>query len=94
MKLTKWMAATALFLSFGVVGCTEDRTDEVSQLTRDTDEVSVAYNKDATTRVSVRVPGAWSASAACKDAAGEPTAIWLRLDPAEGAGNGRDYQYW
>lgn len=93
MKLTKWMAATALFLSFGVVGCTEDRTDEVSQLTRDTDEVSVAYNKDATTRVSVRVPGAWSASAACKDAAGEPTATWLRLDPAEGAGNGRDYQW-
>ena len=44
MKLTKWMAATALFLSFGVAGCTDDITDEVSQLTRNTDEVSVAYN--------------------------------------------------
>ena len=43
MKLTKWMAATALFLSFGVAGCTDDITDEVSQLTRNTDEVSVAY---------------------------------------------------
>ena len=44
MKLTKWMAATALFLSFGVAGCTDGYiTDEVSQLTRNTDEVSVAY---------------------------------------------------
>ena len=43
MKLTKWMAAAALFLSFGVAGCTDDITDEVSQLTRNTDEVSVAY---------------------------------------------------
>lgn len=93
MKLTKWMAAAALFLSFGVAGCTDDITDEVSQLTRNTDEVSVAYNKDATARISVRVPGAWSASVACKDAAGEETAAWLRLDPAEGVGNGRDYQW-
>ena len=91
MKLTKWMAATALFLSFGVAGCTDDITDEVSQLTRNTDEVSVAYNKDATARISVRVPGAWSASVACKDAAGQETAAWLRLDPAEGVGNGKDY---
>ena len=73
MKLTKWMAATALFLSFGVAGCTDDITDEVSQLTRNTDEVSVAYNKDATARISVRVPGAWSASVACKDATGQET---------------------
>lgn len=93
MKLTKWMAATALFLSFGVAGCTDDITDEVSQLTRNTDEVSVAYNKDATARISVRVPGAWSASVACKDAAGQETAAWLRLDPAEGVGNGKDYQW-
>lgn len=93
MKLTKWMAAAALLLSFGVVGCTDDITDEVSQLTRDTDEVSVAYNKDATARISVRVPGAWSASVACKDAAGQSTAAWLRLDPAEGVGNGKDYQW-
>ena len=55
MKLTKWMAATALFLSFGVAGCTDDITDEVSQLTRNTDEVSVAYNKDAPgTRTEIR----------------------------------------
>ena len=93
MKLTKWMAAAALFLSFGVAGCTDDITDEVSQLTRNTDEVSVAYNKDATARISVRVPGAWSASVACKDAAGQETAAWLRLDPAEGVGNGKDYQW-
>ena len=93
MKLTKWMAATALFLSFGVAGCTDDITDEVSQLTRNTDEVSVAYNKDATAQISVRVPGAWSASVACKDAAGQETAAWLRLDPAEGVGNGKDYQW-
>ena len=93
MKLTKWMAATALFLSFGVAGCTDDITDEVSQLTRNTDEVSVAYNKDATARISVRVPGAWSASVACKDATGQETAAWLRLDPAEGVGNGKDYQW-
>ena len=93
MKLTKWMAATALFLSFGVAGCTDDITDEVSQLTRNTDEVSVAYNKDATAQISVRVPGAWSASVACKDAAGQETAAWLRLDPAEGVCNGKDYQW-
>ena len=93
MKLTKWMAAAALFLSFGVAGCTDDITDEVSQLTRNTDEVSVAYNKDATAQISVRVPGAWSASVACKDAAGQETAAWLRLDPAEGVGNGKDYQW-
>lgn len=89
MKLTKWMAATALFLSFGVAGCTDDITDEVSQLTRNTDEVSVAYNKDATAQISVRVPGAWSASVACKDAAGQETAAWLRLDPAEGSATAR-----
>ena len=83
MKLTKWMAAAALFLSFGVAGCTDDITDEVS----------VAYNKDATAQISVRVPGAWSASVACKDAAGQETAAWLRLDPAEGVGNGKDYQW-
>lgn len=93
MKRTKWMAAAALFLSFGVAGCTDDATDEVGQLTRDTDEVSVAYNKDATARISVRVPGAWAASAACKNAEGQETAAWLRLEPAEGVGNGRDYQW-
>ena len=86
MKLTKWMAATALFLSFGVAGCTDDRTDEVSQLTRDTDEVSVAYNKDATARDL----GPRAGSMVCiggmqgRRRAG-PTAAWLRLDPAEGS---------
>ena len=53
----------------------------------------MAYNKDATARISVRVPGAWSASVACKDATGQETAAWLRLDPAEGVGNGKDYQW-
>lgn len=27
------------------------------------------------------------------DAAGQETAAWLRLDPAEGVGNGKDYQW-
>ena len=89
MKLTKWMAATALFLSFGVAGCTDDITDEVSQLTRNTDEVSVAYNKDATARISVRVPGAWPASVACKDATGHAPPAGFRLAPADGGGHGQ-----
>lgn len=93
MKITKLMAAAALLLSFGVVGCTDDITDEVSQLTRNTDEVSVAYNKDATASFSIRVPGAWSASVACKNASGASTSAWLKLDPAEGVGNGKDYQW-
>lgn len=93
MKITKLMAAAALLLSFGVAGCTDDITDEVGQLTRNTDEVSVAYNKDATTRFSIRVPGAWSASVACKNASGASTSAWLKLDPAEGVGNGKDYQW-
>ena len=92
MKITKWMAAAALLLSFGLSGCTEDLTDEVSQLTRNTDEVSVAYNKGATASFTVRVPGAWAATAACKDAAGQSTSSWITLDPAEGVGDGKEYQ--
>ena len=90
MKITKWMAAAALLLSFGLSGCTEDLTDEVSQLTRNTDEVSVAYNKGATASFTVRVPGAWAATAACKDAAGQSTSSWITLDPAEGVGDGKE----
>lgn len=92
MKIAKWMVAATLFLSFGLSGCSDDPTDEVSQLTRNTDEVTVAYNKGATASFTVRVPGAWAATAACKDAAGQSTSSWITLDPAEGVGDGKQYQ--
>lgn len=79
MAAVPLLAATLLVLAFG--SCEKD--PEVSGLTRNTDELSFAYNKSTQT-FSVRNNGPWSVSS---------DAEWLSFSPAEGVGDGTSYQY-
>ena len=78
MAAVPLLAATLLMLAFG--SCEKD--PEVSGLTRNTDELSFAYNKSTQT-FSVRNNGPWSVSS---------DAEWLSFSPAEGVGDGTSYQ--
>lgn len=68
-------------LLLGTGGC--EKSPEVSGLTRNTDELSFAYNK-STQNFSVRNDGRWTVSS---------DAEWLSFSPSEGVGDGTAYQY-
>lgn len=63
------------------------------QLKRDTDAVELTYNSGATTQISVRYAGSWSARVECTDGSGAPVNNWFSVSPDNGVGNGRDYQW-
>lgn len=57
--------------------------DIVETLTRDTDKISLSYSEGSTATFTVRTNGHWTVSS---------DASWLTMSPAEGTGNGKDYQ--
>lgn len=74
-----------------LAACSDD--PDVAPLKRDTDAVELAYNSGATTQISVRYAGSWSARVECTDGSGTPVNNWFSISPDNGAGNGRDYQW-
>lgn len=91
MKLKKRYIGMLLALSAcSFAACTADQ--DVAPLKRDADAVELAYNANATTRVSVRYDGSWKARVECPDAS-DAEGAWFSVSPANGVGNGRDYQY-
>lgn len=83
---------TMLFVSvLCLAACSDD--PDVAPLKRDTDAVELAYNSGATTQISVRYAGSWSARVECTDGSGTPVNNWFSISPDNGAGNGRDYQW-
>ncbi len=92
--MKNWIKTILALSVLGFAACSDDSTDGVDRLTRDTDALELAYNKDASGKISVRVPGAWQATVVCKDADGATVdQSWLTLDPDHGVGNGVQYQY-
>lgn len=92
MKIRKCYIGMMLALAAGAfAGCTND--PGVEPLRRDTDAVELTYHANATTQVSVRYAGAWRAHVECPDATGALGENWFAVSPAEGVGNGSDYQY-
>lgn len=92
MKLMKNWIKTMLFVSvLCLAACSDD--PDVAPLKRDTDAVELAYNSGATTQISVRYAGSWSARVECTDGSGTPVNNWFSISPDNGAGNGRDYQW-
>lgn len=73
-----FMVAVALLPA----SCNKNKIDQV--LKRDTDAISIAYNQEASNKVSVRYAGKWSAAS---------DASWLKLTPENAIGNGQDYIY-
>ena len=55
--------------------------------------VELTYNSGATTQISVRYAGSWSARVECTDGSGAPVNNWFSVSPDNGVGNGRDYQW-
>lgn len=71
MKLMKNWIKTMLFVSvLCLAACSDD--PDVAPLKRDTDAVELAYNSGATTQISVRYAGSWSARVECTDGSGTP----------------------
>ena len=74
-----------------LAACSDD--PDVAPLKRDTDAVELTYNSGATTQISVRYAGSWSARVECTDGSGAPVNNWFSVSPDNGVGNGRDYQW-
>lgn len=74
-----------------LAACSDD--PDVAPLKRDTDAVELTYNSGATTQISVRYAGSWSARVECTDGSGAPVNNWFSISPDNGVGNGRDYQW-
>ena len=92
MKLMKNWIKTMLFVSaLCLAACSDD--PDVAPLKRDTDAVELTYNSGATTQISVRYAGSWSARVECTDGSGAPVNNWFSVSPDNGVGNGRDYQW-
>ncbi|WP_295937095.1 fibronectin type III domain-containing protein [uncultured Alistipes sp.] len=81
------LAVSVLCLS----ACSDD--PDMGPLKRDTDAVELTYNTDATTRVSVRYAGSWSARVECVDENGTQVGSWFAISPSNGVGDGREYQW-
>ena len=82
MKLMKNWIKTMLFVSvLCLAACSDD--PDVAPLKRDTDAVELAYNSGATTQISVRYAGSWSARVECTDGSGTPVNNWFSYLPGQ-----------
>ena len=68
-----------------LAACSDD--PDVAPLKRDTDAVELTYNSGATTQISVRYAGSWSARVECTDGSGAPVNNWFSVSPDNGVGN-------
>ena len=89
--MKNWITTRLFVSAFCLAACSDD--PDVAPLKRDTDAVELAYNSGATTQVSVRYAGSWSARVECSDESGTPVNNWFSISPDNSVGNGRDYQW-
>ena len=90
--MKNWIKTMLVVSALCLAACADD--PDVAPLKRDTDVVELTYNANATSQVSVRYDGSWSARVECLDeASGTPVNNWFAISPSEGVGNGRDYQW-
>jgi len=89
--MKNWITTILFVSAFCLAACSDD--PDVAPLKRDTDAVELAYNSGATTQVSVRYAGSWSARVECSDESGTPVNNWFSISPDNSVGNGRDYQW-
>ena len=80
MKLASILFAPLVAAALLAPGCSDD--PDVS-VTRDTDELNFAYSV-STQSFTVRTDGSWNLSTEDD---------WIHTDPAQGVGNGHNYQY-
>lgn len=80
MKLASILFAPLVAAALLAPGCSDD--PDVS-VTRDTDELNFAYSV-STQSFTVRTDGSWNLSTEDD---------WIHTDPAQGTGNGHNYQY-
>lgn len=94
--MKNWIKTMLMLSVLCLAACSSD--PDVESLRRDTDAVQLAYNTNATSKISVRYNGPWEARVAYTDqTAGQVSRAdaeqWLTLSPASGVGNGSDYQW-
>lgn len=89
--MKNWIKTMLVVSAFCLAACSDD--PDVAPLRRDTDAVELAYNTGATSRISVRYAGAWSARVECPDASGTPGSNWFAISPDNGVGNGHEYEW-
>lgn len=90
--MKNWIKTMLVVSALCLAACADD--PDVAPLKRDTDVVELTYNANATSQMSVRYDGLWSARVECLDeASGTPVNNWFAISPSEGVGNGRDYQW-
>lgn len=89
--MKNWIKTMLVVSAFCLAACSDD--PDVAPLKRDTDAVELTYNSGATTQVSVRYAGSWSARVECPDGGGTASGNWFSISPDNGVGNGRDYQW-
>lgn len=89
--MKNWIKTMLVVSAFCLAACSDD--PDVAPLKRDTDAVELTYNTGATSRISVRYDGAWSARVECPDANGTPGSNWFAISPDNGVGNGHEYEW-
>lgn len=89
--MKNWIKTMLVVSAFCLAACSDD--PDVAPLKRDTDAVELTYNSGATTQISVRYAGSWSARVECPDGGGTASNNWFSVSPDSGVGNGRDYQW-
>lgn len=89
--MKNWIKTMLFVSALCLAACSDD--PDVAPLKRDTDAVELTYNSGATTQISVRYAGSWSARVECTDGSGAPVNNWFSISPDNGVGNGRDYQW-
>ena len=89
--MKNWIKTMLFVSALCLAACSDD--PDVAPLKRDTDAVELTYNSGATTQISVRYAGSWSARVECTDGSGAPVNNWFSVSPDNGVGNGRDYQW-
>ncbi|MEG1699983.1 MAG: BACON domain-containing protein [Alistipes sp.] len=89
--MKNWIKTMLVVSALCLVACSDD--PDVSPLKRDTDAVQLTYNAAATSQFTVRFNGSWETRVACGAEGATDVPAWFTVSPANGVGNGSDYQY-
>ena len=73
--MKNWIKTMLFVSALCLAACSDD--PDVAPLKRDTDAVELTYNSGATTQISVRYAGSWSARVECTDGSGAPVNNWF-----------------
>ena len=92
MKPTKsWIFSIPILIGASLLSSCAEEAE--SPLRRAVDAVDLAYNAGATSKVSVRYHGNWTARVECSDEKGNGATPWFTATPSEGTGDGSEYQW-